>query len=81
MYSYRAGGVNQLNLTKWGYQVMTPKIVKLGLSGRIMDDSPDFVDKNIILGSDTRDGWDLGYVKFSGTEAGKLVQYSKTPIT
>lgn len=60
---------------------ITPKIVKLGLSGTTYDYSPDFVDKNINLGSDTRDGWDLGYVQFSATDAGKLVQYSTTPIT
>ena len=60
---------------------ITPKIVKLGLSGTTYDYSPDFVDKRIYLHEDTRPGWDLGYVKFSGTEAGKLVQYSKTPIT
>lgn len=81
LYSSQTGGVNQLNLTKWGYQVMTPKIVKLGLSGHIMDYSPDFVDKRIMLGEDTRPGWNLGYVQFSGTEEDKLVQYSTTPIT
>lgn len=81
LYSNQAGGVNQINLTKWGYQVMSPKIVKLGLSGHVMDYSPEFVDKSIMLGKDTRPGWDLGYVQFSGTEARKLVQYSTTPIT
>ena len=60
---------------------ITPKVVKLGLSGSTYDYSPDFVEKSIFLGKDNRNGWDLGYVKFSGTEAGKLVQYSKTPIT
>lgn len=58
-----------------------PKVVKLGLSGATYGYSPDFVDKNITLGSDTRNAWNLGYVKFSDSEAGKLVQYSKTPIT
>ena len=67
-------------ITSYYYQ-MEPKVVKLGLSGHIMDYSPDFVEKSISLGKDNRNGWDLGYVKFSGTEAGKLVQYSKTPIT
>lgn len=60
---------------------ITPKVVKLGLSGTTYDNSPDFVDKNITLGADTRNAWNLGYVKFSDSEAGKLVQYSKTPIT
>ena len=60
---------------------ITPKVVKLGLSGSTYDYSPDFVEKSIFLGKDNRNGWDLGYVKFSGTETGKLVQYSKTPIT
>ena len=80
-YNNSVGGLDTISLYKWGYQVMSPKIVKLGLSGHIMDYSPDFVDKSISLGEDTRNAWNLGYVKFSGTEAGKLVQYSTTPIT
>lgn len=63
-----------------GYNYMGAKVVKLGLSGMGFDDGTYF-DREIRLAEDTRNGWDLGYVKFSATEVGKLVQYSKTPIT
>lgn len=62
------------------YNYMGAKVVKLGLSGMGFEDGIYF-NREIRLAEDTNNAWDLGYVKFSSTEVGKLVQYSKTPIT
>lgn len=72
--------VGELLLADWTKDVINPKVVKLGLGGYSYS-GEGHLEQNTVLGEDTRNGWDLGYVKFSDSEPDKLVQYSKTPIT
>lgn len=78
--SVSGSSIGELLLSDWAKDVITPKVVKLGLRGQSFS-GDGYSEKRYTLTSDDRDGWDLGYVKFSDSEVGKLVQYSKNPIT